>query len=301
MKYRVDLCETAPQTLVRIPLEIRPTLLAEGIAGGLHRITEVAARAGLTASGSPTITFHRELPAGDTVSVDFALPIEPAPALGPSSGAELVIQPPMLVARTSHRGPYTELDAAYQALRSWLEENGCTPTGPPTEAYLVGPDEISDPHQLITEIRVPIAPAPTLVAHLAAPFDRACRRVREVLRHQGFTILHETDLRALLGDTAGEQVEEYLLLTVYDPGLTVRALAADRRAGLHMPCSMTIRAEGSGVLVEIADPQQQMAMLHEPALAEVGVLARRRFAAALDALAETAPDAQVTIDPRNEE
>lgn len=81
MEYRVSLCETAPQAVVRVPLEIRPDLLTDGIVNGMQRLTEVTERAGLTASGAPTITFHHELTAGDTITVDFGLPIEPAPAL----------------------------------------------------------------------------------------------------------------------------------------------------------------------------------------------------------------------------
>lgn len=284
MEYRVNLCETAPQTVLRIPLEIRPARLAEGIAGGMRQVAEIAQRAGLTASGAPTMTFHHELPVGDTVTVDFGLPIEPAPNLGPSSGAELTVQAPMLVARTSHRGGYGGLDAAYQALRDWLREAGCRPIGPPTEAYLIGPDEVNDPRRLITEIRIPVAPAPAMVARLDPPFATALRLVRLTLEHYGFEILAGLNVQATVRERAGEHIDDHMVLTVCDPGLVARTLAADPQAGLVLCTSVVVRADEAGVLVEAADPEVLAGPLHQPRLAEVAAEARRRLATVLETL-----------------
>ncbi|WP_330180131.1 DUF302 domain-containing protein [Nocardia sp. NBC_01503] len=253
MEYRVSLCETAPQAVVRVPLEIRPDLLTDGIVNGMQRLTEVTERAGLTASGAPTITFHHELTAGDTITVDFGLPIEPAPALGPSTGAQLVIQPPVLVARTCHRGAYEDIDAAYRALRQWLSDAGCRPVGPPTEAYLIGPDEVSDPRQLITEIRIPVAPSPTIAVHLDGSFADAVELTRIALRQNGFRIISETDMQAMLREQTGEHIEEHLMLGICHPRLASRALLADRQAGM-LPRSVVVRADATGVIVEAADP-----------------------------------------------
>ncbi|MRH87612.1 DUF302 domain-containing protein [Nocardia sp. SYP-A9097] len=254
MEYRVTLCETAPQTVVRVPLEIRPDLLTEGIVNGMRRLEEAAAQAGLTASGAPTITFHRELPADDSITVDFGLPIEAAPALGPSSGAQLVIQPSVLVARTSHRGGYDGIDAAYRALREWLSEAACRPIGPPTEAYLIGPDEVSDPRQLITEIRIPVAPSPAIAVHLTMNWPDAVALTRNALQRAGFRVLTETDMQAVLREQVGEHIEEYLILGVCHPRLAAQGLDADRQAGLLLPCNVVLRADETGIVVEAADP-----------------------------------------------
>lgn len=284
MEYRVTLCETAPQTVVRIPLEIRPDLLSEGIVNGMQRLTEVAQNAGLIASGAPTITFHRELPVEDAITVDFGLPIEPAPALGPSSGAQLVIQPPTLVARTCHRGAYHELDSAYRALREWLAEAGCRPIGPPTEAYLVGPDEVSNPRQLITEIRIPVAPSPAIAVHLDATFDEALALTLNALRQAGFGVLAETDMQALLREQVGEHIEEYVILGLCHPRLAARALAADRQAGLLLPYHVVVRADDAGVRVEAADPTITVRGTAQAELEPTAQEAQRLLSAALDTL-----------------
>ncbi|WP_338087599.1 DUF302 domain-containing protein [Nocardia huaxiensis] len=284
MDYRVSSCETAPQTVLRIPLEIRPDLLSEGIVAGMARLSEAAEYAGLTANGAPTITFHRELPSEEAIVVDFGLPVEPAPNLGPRSGAELVIQPPRLVARTCHRGSYRRLDAAYRALREWVHDTGCRPIGPPTEAYLIGPDEVSDPRQLITEIRIPIAPAPAVSAHLDTTFAEAVTRTVEALRQQGFGVLTEVDMQATLREKAGEHIEDYLILGVCHPALAARALAADRQAGLLLPCHVAIRADDTGVLVEAADPEVLAHALYQPDLDPVAAETHRLLVAALTVL-----------------
>ncbi|MFE3025502.1 DUF302 domain-containing protein [Nocardia tengchongensis] len=288
MEYRVNVCETPPQTVLRIPLEIRPDLLSEGIIGGMGRLTEVAEKAGLTANGAPTITFHRELLAEDAIVVDFGLPIEAAPALGPSSGAELVIQSPTLVARTSHRGSYRDIDAAYRALREWLQQAGYRPAGPPTEAYLIGPDEVSDPRMLITEIRIPVVPAPAIAVHLMTSFPDAVDRTRTALQQTGFGVVTEFDVQAALRERTGEHIEEYLILGVCQPQLTSLALATDREAGLLMPCTVVIRGDETGVLVEAVDPTLLVQVLARRELAASAEEMRRMLASALSGLAHPA-------------
>ncbi|MGW4351905.1 DUF302 domain-containing protein [Nocardia sp. NPDC004582] len=288
MEYRVNVCETPPQAVLRIPLEIRPDLLSEGIISGMGRLTEVAEKAGLTANGAPMITFHRELPAEEAIIVDFGLPIEAAPALGPSSGAELVIQSPTLVARTSHRGGYGDIDAAYRALREWLQQAGYRPVGPPTEAYLIGPDEVNDPRLLITEIRIPVAPAPAIAVHLPITFPDAVERTRTALRENGFGVVTEFDVQAALRERTGQHIEEYLILGVCNPQLAGLALATDREAGLLMPCTVVVRSDETGVLVEAVDPTLLVQVLARPELATSAEEVRRMLAGALAVLAQPA-------------
>jgi hypothetical protein len=54
-----------------------------------------------------------------------------------------------------HRGPYDELEPAYDALRAWIRERGDEIAGPPTELYLNDPGEVGMENAL-TEIRFPV-------------------------------------------------------------------------------------------------------------------------------------------------
>ncbi|MFR9749636.1 DUF302 domain-containing protein [Nocardia sp. 004] len=292
MEYRVALVESAPETVLRVPREIRPNphLLGEDVVAGMQELTRIAQHAGLTASGAPTITFNRELPADEVISVDFGVPVEPAPNLGPSSGAQVVVMPGTLVARTSHRGSYRDLGAAYLALREWLREAGYQPIGPPTEAYLIGPDEVSDPDRLLTEIRVPVAPVPAITVHLDIPFTDAAEHTRAALQSQGLSVITEIDIRAILREKIGEHIEDYLIFNVCDPQLARSALTTDRRAGLLLlPCSVVVRSVDTGTLVEATDPNALIRVTTQPALRTVADATRRLLATALNSLRDSAP------------
>ncbi|WP_280263145.1 DUF302 domain-containing protein [Nocardia abscessus] len=291
MQYQVALVESAPEVVLRVPREIRPNsnLLGEDIAEGMREVTRIVQSAGLTASGAPTITFRQDLPIDEAIVVEFGVPVEPAPNLGPSSGAQVVLMPGTLVARTSHRGSYRDLGAAYQVLRQWLRDAGYQPIGPPTEAYLIGPDEVSDARRLLTEIRLPVAPAPTIEANLDAPFDVAVERTREALRHHGLIVTAEVDMRATLRETIGEYIENYLVVDACDPRLTFRALTSDRQAALVTSCRVVVRSVDDGTVVEAIDPEVPA---HVTAGSELPPLAgdvRRRLLAALDSLRDAAP------------
>ncbi|MBF6175618.1 GyrI-like domain-containing protein [Nocardia blacklockiae] len=289
MAYRVDVCEVAPQAVLRLPREVRPDRLGEDIAAGMRELAGTVRRAGLTASGASGITFFDEQFADHAVVVDFGVPVEPAPTLSPSSGAEVLVVPGMRVARTCHRGSYADLDAAYRALRAWVREAGYRPSGPPTEVYLVGPDEVSRPHQLITEIRLPVVPSPAVTVRLDRPFAATLDLVRKTVGRYGFEVLSEIDVRAGLRAALGERIEDYVLLGLDNPLLTARALAADRTAGLLLPWQVVVRADDTGTLVQSADPDLLVRVSGQEELRPVAEEARGLLTAVLDAL-RTAPE-----------
>ncbi|WP_051020845.1 DUF302 domain-containing protein [Nocardia araoensis] len=291
MEYRIALVESAPETVLRMARLLRPDpgLLGEDIAEGMREVTRIVQRAGLVASGAPTITFPDDTPEGEAAAVEFGVAVEPAPNLGPSSGARVVVLPGTLVARTCHRGSYRELGAAYRALREWLRDSGYRPIGPPTEAYLIGPDEVTDARRLLTEIRLPVAPAATVAVHLDVPFDETVRRTRDTLREAGLTVVAEVDLQATLRESIGEQIENYLMLGVCDPRLTYRALLADRHAGAMFSCGVVVRSTDTGTQVEVADPELLVCVTAEPGLRSVAGELRRRLAGALAGLRDSAP------------
>ncbi|WP_084467209.1 GyrI-like domain-containing protein [Nocardia arthritidis] len=286
MRYQVALVESAPEAVLRVPREIRlqPDLLGADISEGMREVTLIVQRAGLTASGAPTITFRDGMRADEAVTVEFGVPVEPAPKLGPSFGAQVVVMPETLVARTCHRGSYSHLGAAYQALEQWMREAGYRAIGPSTEAYLIGPDEVSDPHQLLTEVRLPVVPVSAITVHLDAPFGIAVERTREALRHYGLVITAEADMQATLRESIGEDVGNYLLLQICDPELTYRALTVDGQAGLVLSSSVAVRSIGTGAMAEVIDPEVLVRAAARPELRPVAGEMRRRLTSALDSL-----------------
>ncbi|MFI6845230.1 DUF302 domain-containing protein [Kitasatospora sp. NBC_00085] len=121
---------------------------------------------------------------------------------------------------------------------------------------------------------------------LDLPFADAVERVRAALAEQGFGILTEIDVRATLHAKLGEEIEDYLILGACNPPLAHRALQADRRIGLLLPCNVVVRATDGRTVVEAMDPQLMVRVTEQPALEAVADEAAGRLRAALDALAD---------------
>ena len=94
-------------------------------------------------------------------------------------------------------------------------------------------------------------------------------------------MLTEIDVQATLRDKLGEQIEEYLILGACNPPLAHRALAADRRIGLLLPCNVVVRAEAGQAIVEALDPQTMVAVTGQRSLQPVADEAAARLRAAL--------------------
>jgi uncharacterized protein (DUF302 family) len=101
-------------------------------------------------------------------------------------------------------------------------------------------------------------------------------------------VLTEIDVQATLRDKLGEDMEPYLILGACNPPLAHRALSADRRIGLLLPCNVVVRAEAGQTVIEALDPQAMVAVAGKASLQPVADEAATRLRAALDSLQDTA-------------
>ncbi|MEV7216945.1 DUF302 domain-containing protein [Kitasatospora cineracea] len=117
-------------------------------------------------------------------------------------------------------------------------------------------------------------------------FAEAADRVRAALAEQGFGVLTEIDMTATLRAKLGVELEDYLVLGACNPPLAHRALEADRRIGLLLPCNVVLRTapDGTTVLVEAMDPQLMVQFTGRPELAGIADDAAARLRAALASL-----------------
>jgi uncharacterized protein (DUF302 family) len=125
---------------------------------------------------------------------------------------------------------------------------------------------------------------------IRAPFAETAARVRDALRAQGFGVLTEIDVQATLRGKLGEEIEQYLILGACNPPLAHRALTADRRIGLLLPCNVVIRTEAGQTVVEALDPQVMVAVTGQQSLRPVADEAGARLRAALDSLQESSQE-----------
>jgi uncharacterized protein (DUF302 family) len=124
------------------------------------------------------------------------------------------------------------------------------------------------------------------------PFAEAVARVRQALKDQGFGVLTEIDVRATLRDKLGQDMEDYLILGACNPPLAHRALEADRKIGLLLPCNVVVRTAGDQTLIEALNPQIMAEVASQPSLKPVADEATSKIRAALDSLQDAAGPAR---------
>jgi uncharacterized protein (DUF302 family)/effector-binding domain-containing protein len=282
MTYRIDITDSVPGTVLELRRVVRPERIGEDIGAGFAALYTEVEVAGLHPAGSPAVTYLEPLEPGRTMNVDIGIPVLPgAGQTTPGEDARVVGRHSRPVARTIHHGDYTGIRAAYEALDEWIFSNGYRSSGPPTETYLAGPDSEPDPAGYRTEVSIPVVPSIGLSVRVPGDVTTASELTREALRANGFGVLTEIDLRATLQARTGAELEDFLILGVCDPRLAERAIAIDRQAGLLLPCTVAVRADGDTTVVEALDPA---ILVHATGITElepVATEARERLAAAL--------------------
>ena len=108
--------------------------------------------------------------------------------------------------------------------------------------------------------------------------------VEAALKAEGFGVITEIDVAAVMKTKLGLDHAPYLILGACNPDLAHRALEIDPSVGALLPCNVVLRAEGSGTVVEAIDPVEAMQIADSPRLRMVAMEARARLARALSAL-----------------
>ncbi len=124
-----------------------------------------------------------------------------------------------------------------------------------------------------------------LAAELHAPFDSVVVSVREALKAEGFGVLTEIDVQATLKEKIGAETLPHVILGACNPPLAHAAIQADPDISLLLPCNVTVRQEGTRVVISIVDPGMMAAMSSSPELAEIARTARVKLERVITALA----------------
>ncbi|MGB3520257.1 MAG: DUF302 domain-containing protein [Mycobacterium sp.] len=119
-------------------------------------------------------------------------------------------------------------------------------------------------------------------------FDAVTAKTREILKDNGFGVLTEIDMQATLKAKLGEEMERYLILGACNPPLAHRAVTAEKRIGVLLPCNVVVREDTEHpdtVLVEAMNPQLMAQVIDNPALAAIADEVSEKIRTVIDTLA----------------
>jgi len=90
--------------------------------------------------------------------------------------------------------------------------------------------------------------------------DEAEAQIRGALADQGFGVLTEIDVAAVLKQKIDVDRAPYKILGACNPHLANQALLHDEAIGLLLPCNVTLSATDGGTVVAIVDPTEMLAI-----------------------------------------
>ena len=101
-------------------------------------------------------------------------------------------------------------------------------------------------------------------------FDKTIMKVVLSLKNEGFGVLTEIDVKETLKKKLDVDFQKYTILGACNPSFAYKALKAENKIGIMMPCNVIIQ-EISEDEIEIAavDPVVSMKAVENPALLEM--------------------------------
>jgi uncharacterized protein (DUF302 family) len=116
-------------------------------------------------------------------------------------------------------------------------------------------------------------------------FDEAVAKTVDALKQEGFGVLTDIDVASTMKQKLGIEFRSYRILGACNPPLAHRALSAEDKVGVMLPCNVIVQDAGAGK-IEVAsiDPRAAMERIGNPALAELAREVADRLSRAISAI-----------------
>jgi len=100
-------------------------------------------------------------------------------------------------------------------------------------------------------------------------FEETIAEVTELLKKEGFGILTEIDVKAILKKKLNVDFKPYRILGACNPEFAWNSLIADERIGVFLPCNVVVWDDGNIRVVAIMEPKVITNLIDNPELASV--------------------------------
>ena len=105
---------------------------------------------------------------------------------------------------------------------------------------------------------------------LEGDFNAVIEKVTAALQAQGFGVITEIDVKAVLKKKIDVDRRPYTILGACNPGLANQAINADPDIGLLLPCNVVVREEPDGTAtVAFMDPVAVLGLVEQDGVKEL--------------------------------
>ncbi len=116
-------------------------------------------------------------------------------------------------------------------------------------------------------------------------FDEAIAKVTVGLSNEGFGILTEIDVKETLKKKLNVDFHKYRILGACNPAFAYKALQAEDKIGLMLPCNVIVQEKENGTVeVSAVDPIASMQAIQNPALGDIAAQVREKLKGVIDNL-----------------
>ena len=120
---------------------------------------------------------------------------------------------------------------------------------------------------------------------LTTGFDEAVRRTTEALKHEGFGIITEIDVKDTFKKKINVDFRSYRILGACNPTLAHEALQIEDKVGTMLPCNVVVQDIGGGrTEVAAIDPVASMQAIENPRLKQAAERVQVKLKKVIDGL-----------------
>jgi len=120
---------------------------------------------------------------------------------------------------------------------------------------------------------------------LQTSFGDAVEKVTAALLAEGFGVISEIDLHEKIKDKLGIDFKKYRILGACNPAYSYRALQAEDKIGVMLPCNVLVIEQGvNEIEIAAVNPTEAMMAVRNDVVAEVAAKVGEHLKKAMDRL-----------------
>lgn len=120
---------------------------------------------------------------------------------------------------------------------------------------------------------------------IKVPFDEAIEKVIEELKKESFGVLTDIDVKATLKNKLDVDYKNYRILGACNPSYAYKALQAEDKIGIMLPCNVIVQETEDGkVEVSAVDPIASMQAIQNAELEDIANQAQAKLKKVIDKL-----------------